>query len=71
MCYYYRIKSGTWKQSINNMKEELKETEKKEDDELESLFNSFDEKYKNLEEKYLIIEKDIESLRKENTEKEE
>ncbi len=52
------------------MKEELKETEKKEDDELESLFNSFDEKHKNFEEKYLIIEKDIESLRKENTEKE-
>ena len=53
------------------MKEELKETEKKEEDELESLFNTFDEKYKNFEEKYLIIEKDIDSLRKENTEKEE
>ena len=53
------------------MKEELKETEKKEDDELESLFNTFDEKYKNFEEKYLIIEKDIDSIRKENTEKEE
>ena len=53
------------------MKEELKETEKKEEDELESLFNSFDEKHKNCEEKYLIIEKDIESLRKENVEKEE
>lgn len=70
MWYYYRINSGTWKQSISNMKEELKETEKKEEDELESLFNSFDEKHKNFEEKYLIIEKDIESLRKENTEKE-
>ena len=53
------------------MKEELKEAEKKEDDELESLFNAFDEKYKNFEEKYLIIEKDIESIRKENVEKEE
>ena len=53
------------------MKEELKEAEKKEEDELESLFNTFDEKYKNFEEKYLIIEKDIDSLRKENTEKEE
>jgi hypothetical protein len=53
------------------MKEELKETEKKEEDELESLFNTFDEKYKNFEEKYLIVEKDIESLRKENVEKEE
>ncbi len=53
------------------MKEELKEAEKKEDDELESLFNAFDEKYKNFEEKYLIIEKDIESIRKENAEKEE
>ena len=52
------------------MKEELKEIEKKEEDELESLFNTFDEKYKNFEEKYLIIEKDIESLRKENVEKE-
>ncbi len=53
------------------MKEELKEAEKKEEDELESLFNTFDEKYKNVEEKYLVIEKDIESLRKENAEKEE
>ena len=53
------------------MKEELKETEKKENDELESLFNTFDEKHKNFEEKYLIIEKDIDSLRKENAEKEE
>lgn len=52
------------------MKEELKEIEKKEDDELETLFNAFDEKYKNFEEKYLVIEKDIESLRKENVEKE-
>ena len=52
------------------MKEELKETEKKEEDELESLFNTFDEKYKNFEEKYSIIEKDIDSIRKENTEKE-
>ena len=53
------------------MKKELKETEKEEEDELELLFNSFDEKYKKFEEKYLIIEKDIESLRKENSEKEE
>ncbi len=53
------------------MKEELKEAEKNEEDELESLFNTFDEKYKNFEEKYLIVEKDIESLRKENVEKEE
>ena len=53
------------------MKEELKETEKKDDDELESLFNAFDEKYKKFEEKYLIIEKDIDSIRKENVEKEE
>ena len=53
------------------MKEELKETEKKEEDELESLFNTFDEKHKNFEEKYLIIEKDIDALRKENAEKEE
>ena len=53
------------------MKEELKETEKKEEDELESLFNTFDEKYKNFEEKYLIIEKDIEAIRKENVVKEE
>jgi hypothetical protein len=52
------------------MKEELKETEKKEEDELESLFNTFDEKYKNFEEKYLIIEKDIDSLRKESVGKE-
>ena len=53
------------------MKEEVKEVEKKEEDELESLFNTFDEKYKNYEEKYLVIEKDIESLRKENAEKDE
>jgi hypothetical protein len=52
------------------MKEELKESENKEEDELESLFNTFDEKYKNFEEKYLIIEKDIASIRKENVEKE-
>ena len=53
------------------MKEELKETEKKEEDELDSLFNTFDEKYKNFEEKYLIIEKDIAAVRKETAEKEE
>ena len=52
------------------MKEEQKETENKEEDELESLFNTFDEKYKNFEEKFSIIEKDIESIRKENVEKE-
>lgn len=53
------------------MKENTKPAEKKEEDELESLFNSFDEKYKNFEEKYLVIEKDIEILRKENAEKQE
>ena len=53
------------------MKKELKETEKEEEEALELLFNSFDEKYKKFEEKYSIIEKDIESLRKENSEKEE
>ena len=63
--------SGNRKQSICTMKEEVKEAEKKEEDELESLFNTFDEKYKNVEKKYLVIEKDIESLRKENSEKEE
>ena len=53
------------------MKEKPKEIEKNEEEELESLFNTFDEKYKNFEEKYLNIEKDIESIRKESVKKEE
>lgn len=71
MWYYGEIVSGNRKQNISSMKENTKPAEKKEEDELESLFNSFDEKYKNFEEKYSVIEKDIETLRKENAEKQE
>ena len=62
LWYYNKNNLGTWKQSISNMKEELKETEKKEEDELESLFNTFDEKYKN-------FEQDEEKLAEENNER--